>query len=274
MNLSKFAFAYSRHGLVGFFNIFLGKIGIRYRFKTSLDKIIFYHGKKIEKISKNKILNGLYKNTHLEINKKWNRHDTASKFLGLYEKEVQDEILKLQKSKKTKKKYLINLGAGEGYHLIGLLKKKLFSHGVAFEMDNDAKNILQKNSIRNSLKNRLVILNKAEENFLKKSLPKKFKLKDCLFLIDIEGDEFRLLNKDNLDKLNESILIIELHDFYFSPKKLLENLKRIFKIQIITTENRNLSKFKILENLPDTERWLLVNEGRPKKMEWIICIPK
>ncbi len=274
MNLSKFTFAYSRHGLIGFFNVMLGKIGIRYRLKTPLDKIIFYLGRNIEKLSKNKILDGIYKDTHLEINRNWNSYDVASKFLGLYEKEVQDEIFNIQKNKKIKKKNLINLGAGEGYHLIGALKKKLFRYGVVYEMDNDAKNILKKNLVKNNLQNKVVIFDKVEENFLEKSFPKKFKLRDCFFLIDIEGDEFKLLNRHNLSKLNKSILIIELHDFYFSPNKLLSSLKKIYKLKVISTENRNLSKFKILENLPDAEKWLLVNEGRPKKMEWIICVPK
>ena len=75
MNLSKFSYAYSRHGLVGFLNVLLGKFGFKYRLKTPLDRIIFYHGNNIEKLSKNKILSGLYKNTHLEINKNWNSYD-------------------------------------------------------------------------------------------------------------------------------------------------------------------------------------------------------
>ena len=33
---------------------------------TPLDRIIFYHGNNIENLSKNKILNGSYKNTHLK----------------------------------------------------------------------------------------------------------------------------------------------------------------------------------------------------------------
>tara|TARA_B100000989_G_scaffold298252_1_gene286725 strand:- start:1257 stop:2081 length:825 start_codon:yes stop_codon:yes gene_type:complete len=274
MNLSKFAYAYSRHGLIGFFNVMLGKIGIRYRLKTPLDKIIFYLGRNIEKLSKNRILDGIYKDTRLEINRSWNSYDVASKFLGLYEKEVQDEIFNIQKNKKTKKKNLINLGAGEGYHLIGSLKKKLFNYGVAYEMDNNAKNILNKNLIKNNLQNKVIIFDKVEGNFLEKSFPKTLKLRDCFFLIDIEGDEFKLLNRHNLNKLNKSVLIIELHDFYFSPNKFLNSLKKIYKVKVISTENRNLSKFKILENFPDVEKWLLVNEGRPKKMEWIICIPK
>ena len=141
-------------------------------------------------------------------------------------------------------------------------------------MDNNAKNILNKNLIKNNLQNKVMIFNKVEENFLEKSFPKTLKLRDCFFLIDIEGDEFKLLNRHNLNKLNKSVLIIELHDFYFSPNKFLKSLKKIYKVKVISTENRNLSKFKILENFPDVEKWLLVNEGRPKKMEWIICVPK
>lgn len=274
MNLTKFNYAYSRHGFVGFVNVLLGKIGFKYRLKTPLDRIIFYHGKRIESLSKNKILNGYYKNTHLQINKNWSSYDTASKFLGLYEKEVQDEIINIQKNKKNKKKYFVNLGAGEGYHLIGLLSKKLFSFGVAYEIDPIAKKILKENLVKNKLSNKASLLNKADENFLENSFPKKLKLKDCFFLIDIEGDEFKLLNKYNLNKLKESVLIIELHDFYFSPKKLISELNKIFKTKIITTKNRDLSNFKEIEDLHDTEKWLLVNEGRPKKMQWIVCTQK
>ena len=69
-------------------------------------------------------------------------------------------------------------------------------------------------------------------------------------------------------------MIIELHDFYFSPKKLISQLKKIFKTKILTTGNRDLSNYKLIENLHDTEKWLLVNEGRPKKMQWIVCTPR
>lgn len=274
MNLTKFNYAYSRHGVVGFLNVLLGKFGFRYRLNTPLDRMIFYHGNNIERLTKNKILSGLYKNTYLEINKNWSNYDASSKFLGLYEKEVQEEILIIQKNKKSKKKCIINLGAGEGFHLVGLIKKKIFNNGIAFEIDEIAKKTLKKNLIRNKINSKVVVFDKAELNFIEKLLDNKINLKDCLFLIDIEGDEFKLLNKDNLIKLKNSILIIELHDFYFSPKNLIKNLNKIFKTKIISTKNRNLNEFKMLENMHDTEKWLLANEGRPKKMEWIICYSK
>ena len=53
-------------------------------------------------------------------------------------------------------------------------------------MDNGAKNILNKNLIKNDLQNKVVIFDKAETNFLENSFPRKLKLKNCFFLIDIE----------------------------------------------------------------------------------------
>ena len=55
---------------------------------------------------------------------------------------------------------------------------------------------------------------------------------------------------------------------------LIKNLKKFFKIKILTTTNRDLSKFKFLDSISDNEKWLLVSEGRPEKMEWLICVPK
>ena len=53
MNIKKFTYAYSRHGLIGFINILLGKIGFRNRLTTPIDKVIFELAKHIEKLSNN-----------------------------------------------------------------------------------------------------------------------------------------------------------------------------------------------------------------------------
>ena len=81
-------------------------------------------------------------------------------------------------------------------------------------------------------------------------------------------------------KLKKSNLLIELHPMYKINDKrqdkvsLIKNLKKFFKIKILTTTNRDLSKFKFLDSISDNEKWLLVSEGRPEKMEWLICVPK
>ena len=133
---------------------------------------------------------------------------------------------------------------------------------------------MKKNSEINNIENQVVILDKADEKFL--DLIKKFNvdLNDSCFLIDIEGSEYNLLNDKILNELKRSKLIIELHLDEENQNKLLTRLKNFFNLQILTTSNRDLSKFKFLENFQDIDRWLLVSENRPSMMRWVVCIPK
>ena len=280
MNLSKFKFGFEKHGPVGFINILLSKIGFKYRIDSELKRMIVWHGKNIARICKNKIISGFYKGTEIEINKNWNTTDAASKYLGLYELEVQKCIIDLQKQKKFKKKYLINLGAGEGYHLISLLKKSFFNNAILYEMDKQGQDLIIKNSKINKVSKKIKILGEAKGDFLNDDHFKKLRLKDCFFLLDIEGNEFKLLNKKNILKLKKSNLLIEIHPMYLINGKrqkkdiLIKRLKKFFTIEILTTKSRDLSHFKFLDSMSDLEKWILVSEGRPEKMEWLICVPK
>ena len=104
----------------------------------------------------------------------------------------------------------------------------------------------------------------------------KVELTKSLFLIDIEGDEFKILDEKNLHHLKNSYLIIELHNFYSTKneyKELLERLKKNYKINFIKTGSRQYSNFKILEKFNDDEKWLMMSESRPSTMQWIICTP-
>ena len=139
MNLKKFSTAYKEEGIKGFLNVLLGKIGFKYRLivpslliKNSLDQKIISLEEELKSISKNKVMSGLYKNLKLNnflsrSNKNFNLtafnlKSNCSQILGLYEKEVQDYLAKYNY------KTLINIGCGDGYHLIGNLfknKKKM-----------------------------------------------------------------------------------------------------------------------------------------------------
>ena len=85
MNLSKFQFGFEKHGIIGFINVLLGKLGFKFRLENQLKKLIIWHSKNIEKKSKNKIINGNYKDVKIKLSKKWSNEDGASKYLGLYE---------------------------------------------------------------------------------------------------------------------------------------------------------------------------------------------
>ena len=280
MNISKFKFGYEKYGPIGFINVLLSKIGFKYRIQSELERMIIWYGKNIAQISKNKIISGNYKNVKVEINKSWNTLDVASKYLGLYELEVQEAIINLQKKKKSKKKYLINLGAGEGYHPIALLKKKFFDYAILYETSKSGQLLIKQNSRFNKISNKIKIFGEAKVEFLSEFHFRNIKLIDCFFLLDIESDEFKLLNKENILKLRKSNLLIEVHPMYLKNGKrqnkmiLINRLKKFFKIEVLTTKNRDLSPYKFLDNLNDLEKSILVTEGRPEKMEWLICVPK
>ena len=80
------------------------------------------------------------------INKSWNSYDLPSKYLGTYELEVQNLII--QSQKKNKKKYFINLGCGEGYHAICLMKKKVFQRFIGLVITGHDKKKLEKEAIK------------------------------------------------------------------------------------------------------------------------------
>jgi hypothetical protein len=228
--------------------------------------------RRIKKIfNSKKILNGPYKSTYIQY-ANWRCDDHLPKLLGIYEKEIQKEIILL--SKKNKLKYLINFGASEGYHLISLIKKKYFQYGYAFEIDKLVKNKLINNIHHNNLTKKIKVFNNA--NFLDVFNNLNIhQLKKSLFLIDIEGGEYSIFNSQNLEYLKSSFLLIEIHKVQKKNIKTFENfLKKYFKIKIIYQSERNPNEIKKLENLNENDKWIMMSEARPYEMKWFLLYPK
>ena len=104
MNLSKFKYAYSRDGIVGFINIFLSKLGFKIRLKNGIQKRIDWITKIVVRETDNVVLSGYYKGIKFHENK-WRENDLASKLLGVYESCVQDKIYLVQKNEAEEKNY-------------------------------------------------------------------------------------------------------------------------------------------------------------------------
>ena len=77
-------------------------------------------------------------------------------------------------------------------------------------------------------------------------------------MIDIEGDEFTVLDDSALKLLSKSTLLIENHDFLFHDKELVntyfDNINKYFKLEKLNTVDvipMKLKKFHILEKRID-----------------------
>ena len=280
MNISKFKYALSRDGIIGFLNILIGKFGFKFRFQTSLDRRKIWLVDHLFSISSGKVISGLFRGMKLVKKSNWDKKvykfntDLSSKIAGCYEKEVQDKIVEFQK--KNKKKYFVNFGAGEGYFALGVLQSGLFEKSLAFEISDLSRDIMLENSKLNNFQDRLLIKNKADKNFLK-DLDSSFKeISDIFLLVDIEGQEFNIFNDENLQVIQNCNLIIEFHRLHDDKinQEFIAKIKKYFNVEILTTSNRDFSMISLLRDLNDDDRWLIASENRPYRMSWLACSPK
>jgi hypothetical protein len=226
------------------------------------------------RIFKNQIKYGPYKGTKFSIkeNGKIKFADYGSYLLGLYEHNISDILIK-QKNKLTN---FVQLGTSIGYHAIGLIKNRYFNSAVCFEKDKAIKNILEKNIKLNKCQKRIKVFSEAKENFyLKINRPEK-----TMILIDIEGQEFKILNFSSITAIKKCHVIIEIHqwidNFTIEYQKLLKILLKYFRIKFITHPESptEINKFKELNAFTDDNRYLICSEHRPSKMRYLYCIPK
>jgi hypothetical protein len=193
--------------------------------------------------------------------------------LGIYEEEVLNSIMTVS----NKYDVFIDLGAADGYYSIGSLISQKFRASYSFEISTKGRKVIEKNATVNKVSDKLHIFGEATKDFYK-NVPKK-DLNSSVILIDIEGAEFSLLDGEVFSHLKESIIFIELHDWFFKDgekkiAKLMTDAKPFFNISKLTTTSRDLSKFPELLDYPDSERWLIASEGRAKLMTWLRLDPK
>ena len=199
--------------------------------------------------------------------------DFPSMFFGTYEKELLNELVKIPAAYEN----FINLGAGDGYYPIGALRSGIFNYAIAYEENESRRNQMKRLAEQNNCQDNLEICGLADEkvfdeyetNFLSKSV----------VLSDIEGGEFELFNEENLTKLRNSIVFIEIHDFlvqdgHLKLECLLNSASKFFKITKLTTTSRDPSQYEELTLFTDIDRWFSVVEGRGPLMVWLLLHPK
>ena len=267
---------YEKDGIWRVVSILLKKLGIKTTYSSFMHKKKFNLYKKISKITRHRVVNGYYKSLILSKNYSWNKYnvDLSSKLLGCYEEQVQEKIIQIKNNNNLK--YLVVFGASEGFHALGLIKNKFFSKAFIFEKDDQTRKVLINNSKINKIK-KISIFAEADfsriANFLNKKTQKK-----TLFLIDIEGEEFSILNKKNLPYYKNSFLIIENHQNLIKNSKLknifFKLINKNFYVNYLNNGSRNPHRFKYLDFLNDDEKWIIMSENRPCAMNWLILSPK
>ena len=272
--LKKYVSIFNVNGLDGIYYYFRNKNFSNYGIWNFIDNKKYKLGKKLAEYSKEKILFGPYSGTKFIFGSGWSNTDFGSKYLGTYERQIQKKIIYLKK--KFNLNFFVDCGAAEGFHIISLLKKKIFKTAVAFEINKKSRDLLIKNAINNNVKKKISVYSEANFASLKKLKIKNFK--KTLFLLDIEGAEFNLFDKNFCRYFSKSFFIIEDHNFIILNKKktnsFYKTIKKFFKVEFVDDNFENPLNYKILDNLTEDEKYLILSEGRPLRMQWIILLPK
>lgn len=240
--------------------------------------IKFIYEKNIEnKLKKLSIYNKIMKLEVLDGNFKGMKYPTADsagssfypKIIGSYEKELEEVI------KEAIQYYdvLIDVGCAEGYYAVGFAYKNKNSKIYAFDSDSRARSLCENLALKNNVKDNIVI----EEFFDEKSYLKILNEnpnKKILLLIDAEGYEAIILNPNLKKLLNNTDLLIEVHDFIDSKitdicHKFLENEFKIQTIYSIDDFQKALDyRYSETSSLENEIKFILFKEGRPEQMKW------
>ena len=124
--------------------------------------------------------------------------------------------------------------------------------------------------------NQVTIYGKPTYDLLEKTVNET---KKCLVLIDIEGNEYDLLNKKTINLIKNCHIIVELHEFYKtqrqSAKKLLKELAKKFDIEILNSKLVNINNYPIIDTIcNDSEKEVVFDEARPNNMRWLALKPR
>jgi hypothetical protein len=213
---------------------------------------------------------GPFKGMKIGKKKSWElEYGLTTKILGTYEEQILNILIKFSKKNNT----FIDIGAADGFFVVGMAFKNIFKNIYAFEINSKSREVIKLNYKLNICKKNIKI--KSEASYL--SLKRIIKLrKKCTILIDIEGAEFDLLSLKVLELLKDCSIVCELHLFYGEKKyyELIKNAKKIFHCKLIKKKSYNPNKFKELNNFSDNERLLALSEGRKDNQEWMILTPK
>jgi hypothetical protein len=219
----------------------------------------------------NTVRYGPFKGLRLSPGSWWGT-DTAGMLLGLYEQEVLTSLQSVPRTYRT----FVELGAANGYYGVGTTAAGIFDRAYCFERSLAGRRVIKANAALNGVSDKVHVLGTASRHFMDLVPPEQ--RKGCVLLVDIEGGEFDLLDEAMLASLAGSIVLVELHEWFFPDgegrlARLEAAARRHFRISRLTTAARDVSVFPELDRFNDDDRWLVCSEGRGRRMTWLRLDP-
>ena len=158
---------------------------------------------------------------------------------------------------------------------LGPLRAGFCKRSVCFELTQQGRDAVARNALANGLQSQIVVRGKADETLPAHLTALGFDARQSVVLCDIEGAEFDVLTTDTLKFLQGAPLIVELHD-RFMPQGVALRMALIARLpagavwKILTADALSFYGIPDLEQLEDTDRGLVLSEGRKLPGEWLV----
>ena len=214
------------------------------------------------------VAHGPFKGLTLDATPFWGRADIASMLLGCYELEV---IEALHSPEFLSKSHFVDIGAADGYYVVGGLKSGRFKTADCFELTELGRGAILKNAQRNGVADRLRIFEKADRYF--PAILANIDWGNTVVLCDIEGAEFELFDDNCLSAMSGAMILIEIHNwvenFWQRYEALLERIFKKYKVRFLERSRLPVYSLPELRGMHDDNRMLILSEGRPNVMRFL-----
>lgn len=221
----------------------------------------------IAKLTDYKVRSGPFKG--LKIMPIFSSSDGAicQKLMGWYEEELHPFIERVIASSPDA---VLNWGCADGYYSTGFSMRMPSVPSINVDLLQSAIQIALVNAAANGIQDLHVSADSSTE---KLSSTLSSYSKPFVFM-DIEGDEDKILNLDEVPELNKATILVEMHDC-FNPgvtDRVLQRFAHSHQIEKIeqTVKNPYIPE---LSFLGDDDKMMLVSDGRACSMHWLFLTP-
>jgi hypothetical protein len=219
------------------------------------------------------IQNNTFKGCSIPEVSEWSgTQDLGSKLLGIYEQDVLDF---LNKTKGTYK-FLVDIGAADGYYVVGSVFAGIVDRAYGFEINGKSRDTMIENAKINNVLDSVYIDSEATLAKIDSILNDEDQ-NPGIFIIDIEGAEFDLLTYSFLKACKNCTLIVEIHeenDLNNKYKDIINYCSNFFDISYFYNRTKTIPDLPLINTINDNFRWLLCSEGRFKQMHWLVLTPR
>jgi hypothetical protein len=195
------------------------------------------------------------------------------KLLGIYERELHPVIEEIVREKFE---MIIDVGAAEGYYAVGLARRLPHAKIVAFERMESGRALLSEMATANGVVDRLVVRGECGVLDLKECLGSAER---PLLICDVEGYEAVLLDPSVVSRLENTFVLVELHEFLHEgiTQLIKDRFRETHRLQEIAETDRSPSDFPFrtlyTRLLPGRFMRNAVSEWRPERMTWLWMRP-